>query len=581
MEPFRRRATSQAGSGPHGIAVGDFNRDGTQDLAVANLGAYPQRATTVAVLLGQGDGTFRAPQTFEAGHALTGVAIGDFNRDGLQDLTLSSGDDATVSVLLGNGNGTFQPVRSFGAGSSPKSVAVGDFNADQMPDLVVTDHFSDAVSVLLGNGDGTFLGRQWVDTGRNPAWVSVGDLNGDGVQDLAVANWFATTVSVLPGKGDGTFHPGQDFGASAAPEKAILADFNGDGQLDIAVANYFAATVSVLINTTIVHEGRGAHVQPSRRNVRGTRSRSRSARRPAARPSTTRPTAACRRPLRRSTPVRSPSRKPRRSGRSPRRAGWRTALSAAATYTIRLRVATPSFTPAGGTYVGSATVTISDATSGATIHYTTDGSTPTASSPVYSGPILVTQTTTIRAMATASGMTDSDVASATYTIASQVATPSFTPPAGTYSQSQMVTLSVATSGATIHYTTDGTTPTASSPVYGGADLRHAQHDDPRDRDGERDDRQRGGQRHLHVAGGRAGLQSARRKLPAAAARPALERDPERDDLLHHRREHAHDLVDPLHRSDPGSQDHHDQGDRDAPGWSQSPVASATYSMILP
>ena len=70
----------------------------------------------MAVLLGQGDGTFRSPQTFEAGHALTGVAIGDFNRDGLQDLTLSSGDDATVSVLLGNGNGTFQPVRSYRGG---------------------------------------------------------------------------------------------------------------------------------------------------------------------------------------------------------------------------------------------------------------------------------------------------------------------------------------------------------------------------------------------------------------------------------------------------------------------------------
>ena len=247
---FQAQRTFAAGSGPHGIAVGDFNRDGKPDLAVANLGPYPQRATTVAVLIGQGDGTFRAPQTFQAGRALTGVAIGDFNRDGLQDLTLSSGDDATVSVLLGNGNGTFQAVRSFGAGSSPKSVAVGDFNADQKPDLVVSDHFSDTVSVLIGNGNGTFLPRQIVDAGRNPAWVSAADLNGDGVQDLAVANWFATTVSVLAGKGDGTFHPGQDFGASAAPEKAILADFNGDGRLDIAVANYFAATVSVLINTT-------------------------------------------------------------------------------------------------------------------------------------------------------------------------------------------------------------------------------------------------------------------------------------------------------------------------------------------
>src|SRR2546425_11666715 len=87
---------------------------------------------------------------------------------------------------------------------------------------------------------------------------------------------------------------------------------------------------------------------------------------------------------------------------------------ASATYTIR--VTAPTFSPASGTYVGSATVTLSDATSGATIHYTSDGSTPTASSPVYTGAITVTQTTTIRAMAEASGMADSFVASATYTI---------------------------------------------------------------------------------------------------------------------------------------------------------------------
>jgi hypothetical protein len=87
-----------------------------------------------------------------------------------------------------------------------------------------------------------------------------------------------------------------------------------------------------------------------------------------------------------------------------------------ATYTIQQRVATPAFSPGGGTYTGSVTVTISDATSGATIHYTTDGSTPTTSSAVYTTPLTFTQTTTLKAMAAATGMTNSAVASATYTI---------------------------------------------------------------------------------------------------------------------------------------------------------------------
>ena len=93
------------------------------------------------------------------------------------------------------------------------------------------------------------------------------------------------------------------------------------------------------------------------------------------------------------------------------------ATSNPATLTVNpAPVATPSFSPGGGTYTGSVTVSISDATSGATIHYTTDGSTPTTSSPVYSSALTFNQTTTLKAMAAASGMTDSAVASATYTI---------------------------------------------------------------------------------------------------------------------------------------------------------------------
>ncbi len=134
-------------------------------------------------------------------------------------------------------------------------------------------------------------------------------------------------------------------------------------------------------------------------------------------------------------------------------------------------VATPTFSPAGGTYTSAQSVTISDATSGATIYYTTNGTTPTTSSSVYSGSIAVSSgTVTIETMGVLSGDTNSSVASATYTIsiATTVATPTFSPAAGTYTSAQSVTLSDSTSGATIYYTTNGSTPTTSSTVYSGA-----------------------------------------------------------------------------------------------------------------
>src|SRR5207245_580075 len=140
---------------------------------------------------------------------------------------------------------------------------------------------------------------------------------------------------------------------------------------------------------------------------------------------------------------------------------------ASATYTIVPLVATPTFSPAGGTFIASVQVTLTDSTPGATIYYTTNGSTPTTASTVYTGPIPVTQTTTLRALAAATGMANSNVASATYTIVPLVATPTFSPAGGTFVASVQVTLTDSTPGATIYYTTDGSAPTTASTVYTG------------------------------------------------------------------------------------------------------------------
>ena len=137
---------------------------------------------------------------------------------------------------------------------------------------------------------------------------------------------------------------------------------------------------------------------------------------------------------------------------------------AEATYVIKAK--TPTFTVSGGTYTTSQSVELQCETAGATIHYTTDGSTPTSSSATYSSAISVTQNTTIKAIAVKTNWTNSEVAEAVYSI--KVATPTFSPVAGVYSGTQSVELSCDTDGATIHYTTDGTTPTSGSPAYSSA-----------------------------------------------------------------------------------------------------------------
>ena len=108
-------------------------------------------------------------------------------------------------------------------------------------------------------------------------------------------------------------------------------------------------------------------------------------------------------------------------------------------------------------------------TPGAVIHYTTNGTTPTASSPVYTAPISVSATTTIKALATATGYSASLVVIGTYTISAsatpETANVTMSPEPGSFTSAQSITLADSTPGAAIHYTTDGTTPTLSSALY--------------------------------------------------------------------------------------------------------------------
>jgi hypothetical protein len=139
---------------------------------------------------------------------------------------------------------------------------------------------------------------------------------------------------------------------------------------------------------------------------------------------------------------------------------------ASAGYTIDLNAAaTPTFSPAGSTYTSAQTVTISSATSGANIYYTTDGTVPSTSSTLYTGAVIVSKSETLSAIATASGYNNSGVASAAYTIVPPAAAPTFSPAGGPYTSAQTVTIADTTPGAAIYYTTDGTPATATSTRY--------------------------------------------------------------------------------------------------------------------
>jgi hypothetical protein len=199
---------------PQPVALADFNGDGKPDVVTTTTNA-------VAVLLNNGNGTLAAPTIFATDERVESVAVGDFNGDGKLDLVTSNYTTqvaSSISVLMGNGDGTFQTARNLLPGLSPAFVAVGDFNRDGRADLAVPNAGPNGtgayLSILLSNGDGTFQSPLNYPAGSSPWSVAAGDFNGDGIPDLAVANNGPNTVSVLLDAADWSLPQATSFAVS-------------------------------------------------------------------------------------------------------------------------------------------------------------------------------------------------------------------------------------------------------------------------------------------------------------------------------------------------------------------------------
>jgi len=242
---------------PQSVAIGDFNGDGKQDLAVPVYSIFTS-FSDLTILLGNGNGTFtEGPVVGVSGQNVNNAVAADFNGDGKLDLAISLPDANEIQVLLGNGDGTFDALSPVSA-DAIFVIATGDFNRDGKPDLVLVNPGTSSVTILLGNGDGTFTEKTNVVMSGGAEAVAVGDLNRDGIPDLAVVNGVSDTVTILLGKGDGTFTQVKAQPATGIePLSVAIGDFNGDGIADLAVSNQNNGFPNLGTITILLGNGKG------------------------------------------------------------------------------------------------------------------------------------------------------------------------------------------------------------------------------------------------------------------------------------------------------------------------------------
>jgi large repetitive protein len=285
----------RAGINPVSVVVADFNRDGIEDLAVADQGDISNYANFsdfansstllkleqiaanasslstadlggLVILLGQSNGRFTTMPTVSAGFLPQSLLVGDFTGNENTDIVVLHGLSVAASLFLGNGDGTLQQpiqvVPSFPAASVAtgqffgETAVMADFNGDCREDLAMASTLSSVVPTLLGDGNGQFEGQSANATGDGPISVAVDDFNGDGIPDLAVVDALSSDVTILVGQGNGSFVVSQRISTALFPTSVAVGDFNGDGRQDLVVTEAGASSVTVFLGN-----GDGTFVQ--------------------------------------------------------------------------------------------------------------------------------------------------------------------------------------------------------------------------------------------------------------------------------------------------------------------------------
>lgn len=410
------------------ITAADFNGDGKLDLACVS-----ESGSSVSVLTNNGSGGFVVSGIYPLVSDSWGIAAADVNGDGKVDIITANSGANSLTVWTNNGSGGFVTSGTYAVGQNPITVAAADVNGNGKVDLICANQSDNTLTVLTNTGSGNFALAGTYAVGNTPPCVTTTDVNGDGKLDLICCNYSDNTLSVLTNNGSGGFVLAATPSVGGGPWSITAVDVNGDGKVDLISANSGGNTLSILMNTTPI--GPVAIPIITTQPVGSTNLVGTTASFSVSVTVTSGPSlfnyqwrlAGTNLPAATNNPLVLPSLTLNQSG------NYSVVVSDSAgsvTSSPALLVVQSILIMVNGqTAVGSfstvapASVTLTGSFPGGFIFYTLDGSTPTTSSTLYSGPIILNNSAVVSAIGVSSDFSQSNYASP---VTVQITTPAYT-----------------------------------------------------------------------------------------------------------------------------------------------------------
>jgi hypothetical protein len=231
------------GDYPRGFGILDVDGDGDQDITVAN-----NISGNVAVVRNMGGRSFAAPTSVSVPGGPYGLAAAEMTNDGIIDLVVGTSGNQQCYVLRGNGNGTFTIIFNRALGGSNWVVQCADVDNDGDMDVSTANSTSANGSIIKNTGTGALGVATVFPVGGHTVSTDFADLDGDGDQDWVLSSFGAGLWYLYLNDGQGNFTPTEEFDAPANPSCAVPVDFDNDGDIDLALTDEIADVILLLRN---------------------------------------------------------------------------------------------------------------------------------------------------------------------------------------------------------------------------------------------------------------------------------------------------------------------------------------------